>query len=231
MKIHTGFEQGSLDWGIIRAGKVTSSELDALVTPLGKVRTGDGVRTYLHKKLAEKWSGAPLASLQGIFDVEQGQFLEDQAKPAFTLETGIDIQNVAFISTDDGFAGCSPDGLICDKDGNPTSGVEIKCPRLETHVGYLLGDELPSQYVAQVQGSMWVTGVATWHFFSYRRKLPPLHLVIERDETYQEAIKIAVESFKESFDAGWLKLVEKNGGEPTRPIISQPKPEGFDNIP
>ena len=224
MKIFNDFEQGSLLWLQQRCGVVTASELDALVSPLGKVRTGDGVQTYLHKKLAEKWSGAPLASLQGIFDVEQGQFLEEQAKPAFTLETGIEIRNVAFITTDDGLFGCSPDSLI-----DPDSGVEIKCPRLETHVGYLLDGELPSQYVAQVQGSMFVTGFKTWHFFSYRRKLPPLHLIIKRDEKYQDALKTAMESFKAQFDAAWLKLVEINGGEPTHGKPQpQPSPESDD---
>ena len=72
--------------------------------------------------------------------MEQGQFLEEKAKPAFTIETGIQIENVAFITTDDGLFGCSPDAMIACE-----SGVEIKCPRLETHVGYLLDGVLPSQ--------------------------------------------------------------------------------------
>ncbi len=208
MKILTGFEQGSLQWMMARAGVITASEMDALVTPLGKVRTGDGVRSYLCKKLAEKWSGAPLPQVQGVFDIEQGTFLEDQAKPAFTIHTGIQIRNVAFITTDDGFAGCSPDALADDV------GVEIKCPRLETHVGYLLEGTLPAQYVAQVQASMYVTGFKSWHFFSYRRKMPPLHLLINRDEKYQDALKSALDSFGEQMSDGWKKLVEVNGGEP-----------------
>jgi len=207
MKIHTGFEQNSLQWMMARAGVVTASEMDALITPFGKVRTGDGVWTYLTKKLAEKWSGAPLPSGQ-TFDMEQGNLVEEQAKPAFTIHTGIQIRNVAFITTDDGFAGCSPDALADDV------GVEIKCPRLETHVGYLLEGTLPTQYVAQVQASMYVTGFKSWHFFSYRRKMPPLHLVIKRDEKYQDALKSALDSFEEQMKDGWKKLVEINGGEP-----------------
>lgn len=217
MKIHTDIAQGSVDWLLLRAGKVTASELDALISPLGKIREGDGVTTYLNQKLCELWTGGPLQSLQGIFDVDQGQILEERAKPAFTFHTGIEIQNVAFITTDDGKAGCSPDGLIGD-----TSGVEIKCPRIETHIGYLLAGKLPKQYVAQVQGSMFVTGFKTWHFFSYNRQLPPLHLVIQRDEEFQEALSEAVNDFNIRLDDGMKRLEILNGGPRKRKVVAPP---------
>jgi exodeoxyribonuclease (lambda-induced) len=218
VKIHSNVEQGSVDWLLLRAGKITASEMDALITPLGKVRDGDGVQTYLTQKLVERWTGGPLPQLQGIFDVEQGQILEERAKPAFTIHTGLEIQNAAFIETDDGRAGCSPDAMIGE-----TSGVEIKCPTMPIHVGYLLAGKLPKQYVAQVQGSMWVTGCHTWHFFSYSRQLPPLHLVIGRDENFHRALAVAVEDFLKTMDAAFARLVELNGGPPKRPIITPRK--------
>lgn len=226
MKIHTDVEQGSADWLLLRSGKVTASEMDALISPLGKIRTGEGVTTYLNQKLCEVWTGGPLIALQGVFDVEQGIILEKRARPAFTFHTGIEVHQVSFIETDDGKAGCSPDALITDNAASiPTSGVEIKCPRLDTHVGYLLSGELPKQYVSQVQGSLFVTGFATWHFFSYHRQLPPLHLVIERDEEYQEELQEAVDSFLERLAAAMQRLVEINGGPPPRPKLSTPQPE------
>ena len=72
---------------------------------------------------------------------------------------------------------------------------------------------------------MFVTGFKTWHFFSYRRKLPPLHIVVARDEKYQAALKAALDSFKKEFDAAWLKLVEINGGLPNRPHPAAPLSE------
>lgn len=229
MKIHSDIEQGSVDWCILRSGKVTASEMDALISPLGKVRTGDGVSTYLNQKLCEIWTGGPLIALQGVFDVDQGKLLEERARPAFTIHTGIEVQQVSFIETDDGRAGCSPDALIDSKSalGNPfyISGVEIKCPRMDTHVGYLLAGGLPKQYVAQVQSSMFVTGFATWHFFSYHRQLPPLHLVIERDEEYQEALQEALDAFLERLDAAMARLIEMNGGERPKRHTLTPRPE------
>ena len=62
MKIHRNISQGSLEWNCLRAGKVTASELDRLVTPLGKVKTGDGPRSYLCEKVAEAWKGTTLPS-------------------------------------------------------------------------------------------------------------------------------------------------------------------------
>jgi hypothetical protein len=209
MKVHTSMGQGSVEWSQLRAGKVTASEMDRLVSPLGKVRTGEGPRTYLALKLAEKWTGGPMLSLQGIFDVDQGQILEEYAKPAFTFHTGIEINNVAFIESDCGRYGCSPDGMI-----DETTGVEIKCPRMETHIGYLLDGELPSDYVCQVQGSMFVTGGDHWHFMSYCRRLPPLIIRVERDEKIQSSLEAAISAFAESMDAGFKILVEKNGGPP-----------------
>jgi hypothetical protein len=214
MKLHTGIEQNSVDWQILRSRKITASEIDALVSPNGKVRDSEGVETYLNQKLCEMWTGGPLLSLQGIFDVEQGKLLEERAKPAFTLHTGIEIENVAFIETEDGRAGCSPDGCVFSAARALEAGCEIKCPRMDTHVGYLRAGKLPKAYVAQVQFSMHVTGCARWHFFSYHRALPPLHLVVERDEDFQAAIAEALEQFVPRLDEAMAHLVELNGGLP-----------------
>lgn len=233
MKSHN-VAQNSVEWMILRSGKVTASEMDALVTPLGKVKTGDGPKTYLNKKLAEAWIGGPLPSVQGVLDLENGKILEEYAKPAFTLETGLELEDVGFIESDDGFMGASPDGIVKGQQ----IGVEIKCPRLETHIGYLLAGCLPSDYVLQVQASLFITGMPKWYFFSYRRNLPPLILEVFPDETIQEAIKIAVDGFTEAFEHGWSKLVSLNGGLPKAsqrglaplPVVGQPETATVHNM-
>jgi len=225
LKIHKDIEQNGVDWLILRSGKVTASEMDALISPLGKIRTGDGVNTYLNQKLCERWTGGPMPALHGIFDLEQGKLLEERAKPAFTLHTGIDIQSIAFIETDDGRVGCSPDAMIGSE-----SGVEIKCPRMDTHIGYLLAGELPKQYVAQVQGSMFVTGCKQWHFFSFHRAFPPLHLVVDRDDDFQESLEAAIGEFNVRLDAAMKRLEDLNGGPPKRSIAKPVLPTDPDDI-
>ena len=45
------------------------------------------------------------------------RLLEELAKPSFMVETGLELRNAAFIESDDGFSGCSPDGLVGDNLG------------------------------------------------------------------------------------------------------------------
>jgi hypothetical protein len=227
MKTHD-VSQGSLEWLSLRAGVPTASEFDCLVTPEFKIRTGEMPKTYLAKKLAEWWQGGPLLEYN-TFDMEQGVFLEESAKPHFTIETGREITNVGFVTTDDGLIGCSPDGLL-----EPDSGVEIKCPRIETHVRYLLAGGVPKDYLAQVHGSMFVTNRKTWNFYSFRRHLPPLLVAVDWDEKIQSTIGEALDVFLESFTEGKKRLCEINGGPPKRITVpkKQPSPEpGFDVMP
>lgn len=233
MNIHAHFKQKNggdptLEWGLARVGVFTASEFDSLITPLGEIRKGLGVETYLCKKLAERWIGGALPSaFSGNFVTEQGNVLEEQAIPFAEFEYGLKIHQVGFISTDCGRSGCSPDGLI-DFDASkfsktgPTpykltgdeSGIEIKCPNLDTHIKYLLGNKLPTDYVAQVQGSMFITGCKTWHFLSFRRNLPALHLIINRDEEFCANLSQAIDEFTQRFDIAMEKLVKINGGPP-----------------
>lgn len=231
MKLHP-VSQGSVEWQLARAGKPTASEFDALVTPEGKVRTGQMPKSYLAQKLAEKWLGGPLASFS-TFDVEQGQILEREAVPWFELEYGVSVERPGFITDDEESIGCSPDGLIGSAIHAPSMsavcsaevmGLEVKCPRPETHVRYLLEGELPKDYTAQVQGGMFVTGLPAWRFLSYRRGFPALVLTVERDEKFQSALSEALEWFLDALDNGWNNLVEINGGPPKRRPIAAPPP-------
>jgi hypothetical protein len=258
MKIHAHIRQKNgddptMEWLKARTGVITASEFDSLVTPLGKVKTGDGVDTFLCKKMAEEWQGGPLDSFQS-FAMGQGVILEEQAIPFAEFNYDLKIRQVGFVTRNDGLVGCSPDGLVnfderdflkdeptdygplLGGDDDKLSGIEIKCPILTTHIGYLLDGVLPKEYIAQVQGCMYVTGCATWHFLSYRRDMPPLHLVVKRDEAFQSALNTALEAFLKRFRAGIDRLIELNGGEPVRNQFQKPfrkqQPEtSFDILP
>lgn len=212
MKIHDSFDQHSLEWFEIRAGKVTASELDRLVTPLGKVKAGDGPHTYMLQKLAEKWTGQPLPSDASSFAMEQGGILEDHARPAFTWETGFEIRQVGFIETDSGLCGCSPDSILQGKE----IGLEIKAPGVVNHIRYLLDGGLPEDYTLQVQGCLYVTGWAQWMFMSFRRHMAPLIITVERDAKIQAAISEAMQRFNDELAAGWETLLKLNGPPPPR---------------
>lgn len=211
-------DQGSLEWLMLRAGIPTASEMDALVTPKFALRKGEGVLSYVDKKVAERWQGGPLPTYQG-FDMDQGKILEQEAIPWYELKYDAEVKRVGFITTDDGRVGCSPDGLLGEE------GIEIKCPAAHTHTGYLRKGELPDEYAIQVHASMFVTGLPRWKFLSYRRQFPPLVLTIERDEKIQEVIAEAIANFHQLFDEGMALMTERNGGPP-RPLTPlKPMPE------
>lgn len=212
-------EQNSVIWLNLRAGVVTASEIDSLVTPLFKARTGEGVESYLAQKLAEKWFGGPLPQFMDI-NCEFGHILEEFAIPAFTFETGKQVSRVGFITSDDGTIGCSPDGLIGEDEG-----IEIKCPTPAVHMKYLLSDEFPKQYAAQVQLSLYLTKRKRWQFVSYHRRMPMLVKTVEPDPKAFAAFDEAVNDFLERMRDGWKKLVDLNGGkEPTRKTFTPAEP-------
>jgi hypothetical protein len=210
VKIHPA-KQGTYEWLQARSGIPTASEFDQLVTPKYKIKTGQGPKSFLEKKVAEYWQGGPLPSWQGM-DIEIGQILEERAKPWYELTTGQPITNVGLVTTDDRRVGCSPDGLI-GEDG----GIEIKCPARHTHVGYLLDGVLPEDYELQVHGSLYVTGREWWMFLSYDSKFPKFLHRVERDETKCAVIHEALQLFLERFDVAVKRMEEINGG-PRPPV-------------
>lgn len=214
MKIHTAFEQNSVEWLSARAGVVTASEADALITPKFKVREGIGLNTYLAQKVAEKWTGGPISNAMTL-DMDFGKILESEAIPWLEFERDWKIEHPALITSDNGTIGCSPDGWLAGG-----IGLEVKCPSPQNHVKYLLANAVPDDYLAQIQFSMFVTGAHFWHFVSYRRGFPNLIIEVEVVPAAQDAIKTALDAFLPRLDAAIEQLTALNGGE-------RPKPNPF----
>lgn len=174
MKLHD-FEQGTPEWQQARLGIPTASCFSKLITSTGKRSTQfDG---YLNTLVAETLMGEPPETFTSQW-MERGTELEPQARAWYEFQTDKDIQQVGFVTLDNGTAGASPDGLT------ESSGLELKCPKAETHVGYLRTGKLPSDYVAQVQGCMWVCERDTWDFASFHPLMPKLLITVQRDDAF-----------------------------------------------
>lgn len=217
MKIHDDIEQGSLEWLALRAGKVTASGFDRIVTPKFEIRTGETPKTYIAELVAERWSGGPLPGFTA-FATEQGTILEGaDAIPWLELEYNCTVKRVGFISHATEKIGCSPDGII---DGN--IGLEVKCPQAVAHVKALLNAKVPDDYLPQVHFSMHVTGFKQWKFLSYKRHFPALLITVERDEAIQSKIAAALDDFMPKLDAAMERLTEINGGPPRHLMPMRP---------
>lgn len=176
MQILRDLEQGTDEWLVARMGIPTASCFSKLITSAGKKSTSlDG---YAKTLAAETLMGKPQETFKSDW-MERGNEVEPQARAWYEFQTDIEIEEVGFVLRDDGKVGCSPDGL------NPLGGgLELKCPKAETQIGYLIANKLPTTYVAQVQGSMWICETDHWDFVSFHPDMPSLLLPITRDDAF-----------------------------------------------
>jgi len=183
-------QQGGTEWHMARAGKVTASEIDSLVSPTLEIRKGQGPQTYLYKKTAELIMGYQDES-GGTMAMDAGRTLETIALPWYEFQFGVTVNRVGFVQSDDGKIGCSPDGMIEGKQ----CGLEIKCPQAERHLKYLLGGGVPTEYFTQVQFSMFITGYPEWVFVSYHPHLPPFVVHAIRSPEAMNVFQSALNDF------------------------------------
>ncbi len=194
-------KQNSPEWLTARLGKITASEIDSLISPTGKLRTGAGPLTYLYEKLTERVLGVPIHEDFSSFAMAQGSLVELEAVPWYAFAHGVDVKRVGFCTDDAGRYGFSPDGLI-GEDG----GLEIKAPQPAKHMRYLLEGVVPEDYVLQVQFSLYVSQRKYWKFVSYSRQMPALVVHVEPDPKLQAAISAALADFLPRFDEMLAKV-------------------------
>lgn len=180
-------EQGSEEWLKCRLGKATTSEFSKIIDSSGKFSTQ--LRDYAYQLASEL-----LMTEQDPFYINdymiRGSELEQEAREAYEEYNLCSVEQVGFMSSKDW--GYSPDGLVGD-DGL----IEIKCPSQKTHTKYLVGNQLPTEYKAQVQGGLFVSGRKYCDFISFHPNfIKPNNLFfkrVERDENYIESLKIGLD--------------------------------------
>lgn len=187
MKIHT-MEQGSEAWLQARIGLPTASEFDKIVSNTGKLSTQS--RKYAIRLVGEIILQRPLgADLSNNYDVQRGNELEPVAADLYAFETGRVLQKVGFVTLDSGIAGASPDRMVGD-DGL----LEIKCPKVETHIEYEF-DGFGHKYNTQTQGQMMVCEREWTDKYSYCEEMPSYVERVFRDEPFIKNLEQALKDF------------------------------------
>ncbi len=160
-------EQGSDDWLALRRGVITASTIGKLITPKGQPANNDTSRALLYQLLAERITGESEPSFYND-DMARGHLLEPLARGLYSTHYS-PVRECGFVTMefDRTVIGYSPDGIVGD-DGL----IEIKSPRQKTHLRSLLNDEVPSEYMPQVQAALAVTGRDWCDFISYAPGLP-----------------------------------------------------------
>ena len=195
-------EQGSDEWHAIRRGVITASAIAKLLTGTGKPANNDTSRAQLYQLLAERITGE---SDPGFYndDMARGHLLEPFARDLYSQHYN-EVQECGFITCQlSGVViGYSPDGLVGD-DGL----IEIKSPRQKTHLKSLLTNQVPGEYIPQVQTGLAVSGRSWCDFISYAPGLPLFVRRVERDEQVIGQIIAAAQAAEEQL-AGMLVIYE-----------------------
>ncbi len=181
MKIHD-VEQKSEAWFELRRQYPLTAS-DALAIKTG----GKSLETLVLEKMSEVYSSgeAPQFSTK---DTDRGNDSEPTARALYSLETGVEVKEVGFITNDEisPVAGCSPDGLA-GEDGlwEGKSFEDAKHFRM-----IIRGIEIENKYTAQMQMQMLLTGRKWCDFSAYCPNHKPSLLTtrVVADEVMQKEI-------------------------------------------
>lgn len=138
--------------------------------------------------------------------LEHGKLNEEAARAAYEFETGSKIEQAGFIYSECKRFGISPDGLIKDQ----KKGLEIKCPfTSKVHADFLCNSTIKSEYIWQMQYSLWVTGFSSWDFVSFHpdfKKGMFKVVTIEPDPKHFERFDNELPDFIKDLDEALSKL-------------------------
>lgn len=190
-------EQGSEEWLAARLGIPTATGFENIVTATGK-KSASYIK-YMAELIEESILGGGDTFKSGF--MERGNQLEPQARAAYEFLTGNDVIQVGGVYlNEDREVMVSPDGLI----PSLKKWLEIKCPKMSTHIRYLLEGGVPAEYVIQVQANLWVTGYETWDFVSYCPEYQKQTLYLftaARDEKLMKAFDEHIPQFVKTLKA------------------------------
>ena len=190
MKIET-YEQGTVEWALSRLALPTASCYSKILTEKTlKPSTSRGL--YCAELLAEYILGEPVDWGSNAW-TERGTDMEEEARMWYEFDQDVEVQQVGFITRDDGETGGSPDGLIVGR----KKGLEIKCFGAANHMLRLLDyhDKEPEIPFAQVQGYLYLTDYDEWDVLYYNPRLPRHIVTVYPDEKWRAAFVPVLDEF------------------------------------
>lgn len=189
---HGELLQGSDEWLQARCGLLTASEMKLIITPTGKVANNDKTRAHAYELAFQRITG--FVEPQYVSDAMlRGQEDEIYARAAYA-EHYAPVVETGFITNDEwGFTiGYSPDGLVGD-DGL----IECKSRCGKYQVQTIATNEVPDEYMLQLQTGLLVTRRKWIDFISYCGGLPMFVKRVEPDLEMQSQIVAAAWAFEQ----------------------------------
>lgn len=202
-------EQRSPEWFQARLGIPTASRFTDI---MAKTKSGYAAsrKNYCAELVIQRLTHAIPEHYENAA-MAWGTENEPVARLQYELATGNDVSETGLWKLHDLDAGASPDGFV-NEDGS----LEIKCPNTATHLETLRTGKIPRQYVAQVQGQMWIADKKWCDFVSFDPRLPVnaqmIIIRVERDDAYIANLKDELISFLQEVE-DQVEFVQSYGKE------------------
>ena len=196
MKIHT-MEQGTQEWLQARCGILTASNVRQIITAKTLKRANnDKTRAIVYELAAQRVTQYVEPQFE-TFAMARGHVDEVYAREMYNDIKDEPATEVGFITTEFGSTtlGYSPDGVVGD-DGL----VEIKSRCQKYQMQTIASNEVPAEYMLQLQTGLLVTQRKWIDFISYCGGMPLFIKRVYPDATIQEAIVDATISLDESIN-------------------------------
>ena len=186
--IELNVPQLSDEWFEARCGIPTASNFSKIVTSKGEWSTQS--KQYIYQLAGEAIIGIKTETFTTPA-MQRGIDLESEARGLYELIYDVEVKTTGLCYANElKRYSCSPDGLV-GEDGI----IEIKCPLIHTHIEYLLSGKLPTAYIQQVQGGLYITSREWCDFMSYYPGLKPMIVRVERDENFISRLAHALDRF------------------------------------
>jgi len=188
---HNDLIQGSDEWHAARCGLLTASEVKLILTPTLKIAANDKTRAHVWELLAQRLTRYTEPSYIGDAML-RGWRDEILARDLYSQHYA-PVTEAGFITNDQwGFTlGYSPDGLVGD-DGL----IECKSRAQKFQIQTIAENEVPGEFMLQLQTGLLVTGRAWVDFISYSGGLPMFVKRVLPDMEIQGAIIDAATAFE-----------------------------------
>jgi len=178
------------EWYLARMGRFTASTVkNILMAPSTK-----GYQDEIKRVAFERLTNTSPDSFESEW-MTRGKELEQEAINHYQATTFSIVEPCGFFPFGE-WMGASPDGLVGD-DGL----VEVKCPKYNTMIDYLLDGKVPKDYYTQMQMQMLCTDRKWCDFVAYHPGLRLLIIRVERDQEF-------IDNMTEQVNAATTKVIE-----------------------
>lgn len=192
IQIYKDIAQHSDEWLALRCGLLTASEIKNIITPAKlQYASNDNERAHVYEIAAQRITKYTEPTYQS-YDMQRGLLEEPLALQLYHKHYA-PLEYVGFVTNDKwGFTlGYSPDALT--EDGKGQVEVKSRCMKYQTET--IIKNEVPLEYMLQIQCGLMVTEREYCDFISYCGGMPMFVKRVLPDPRVIEAIVQAGEVF------------------------------------